>query len=320
MAHASLFILTILLTPAARAQMDPSTALLLRGPTVGPDLDRLSDEVHVAPVRRRSASSSSPHIVITPESPAPELDAPARPPAIPAAAAPVQTHRAPAAQNDHVPELGEESLSVRLQAGYLGVSSRSANPSRDYSGGGAGVNLGITLWATHAIGFRGDYLTTIGADVHDQHARLGLDHQEFDVAAIYRAARVGPRWTLSLGYHQLSNQVARRAGGPVGHRSRGADLGATFILPQTAAYAHHFEAHLQPYLDHDELGSADRATAGAARAAFGGSLAFGGHVSLEGLRRVFWRARYTHEHDAFARAAAVDVGQVWFTLGAKWGG
>ena len=313
MAHAFILITLVLSSVLAHAQMDPSTALLLRGSGRAPSLDALGDEVHVAPTAR--ARRTAPRIVITP-APTPVAEPESTPP--PAALVPrLDWSREPAAEPPLVTR--EEILSVRLSAGYLGLSSQSSQTARDYTGGGAGLNLGITLWATPALGVKADYLTTVGADVRGANAHHGLDHQEIDAGVIYRAARVGPRWTFGLGYHQLSNEIARTTAGPVGGRSRGADVSTAFILPTGEAYAHLFEAHLQPYLLHDEIGSADRASSGPAGAAFGGSLAFGGQLELERRRRVFWRVRYTFEHDGFTRSADVDVHQTWLTLGLKWG-
>ena len=124
---------------------------------------------------------------------------------------------------------------------------------------------------------------------------------------------------LSVGYHQISNQITRAANAPFGTRSRGADVGAAWTIPAGDTYAHVIEAHLQPILDHAELGARGTGRANPSNTSFGGSLGLGGRYEVDHDRDLFWRARYTFEQNIFTNGPTVTTGQAWLVFGVEWG-
>ena len=156
----SLFILlTLILARPSHAQMDPSTRLLLRRPSAAPPVDTL-DEEHYSVRPPRPTARPRPAIIITP-APSPEALLPVgqtRPAA--------EFGREPAATDaSEDSPAGEDALSLRVGAGYLDLDARSSDPRRQTSGGGAALNLGITLWATPTFGIKADYVSGLGTTV-----------------------------------------------------------------------------------------------------------------------------------------------------------
>ena len=305
------FVLTV--GVGAWAQLDPSTALLLRRPSAEPPIDTL-DEDHYTTRSIRRAPHPAPAIVITP---APSADGPA--PASAARAPRFEPAREPAGETAPTLEFDRDTLLVRVNAGYFNADAQSGRTLRDTTAGGATVGMGITLWATPTFGFKIDYLSSVAAHARRDQRNFGVDHQEIDAALVHRLTWGSTAVDLLGGYHQINNHVTRGSGSPRGTESRGPDVGVGLTRPRGSSYAHTGELHLQPYLGHTEFGPRPTTDSGSASASFGASVAVGGRYGIDHDRDLYWRAKYSFEQNMFSQGPGVSTNQVMLILGVQWG-
>jgi hypothetical protein len=220
------FILVILISTEAQAQLDSSSGLLFRSSaqTLAPeDLDTEryhirempigQDDSGVVPVARPKGAAKAKKSVVKPARKVASQDATDSKKEVSADTNPVAPQSANTAKeketsmkeqlaelllggnHEEIEEYKKQThpedprvniLSIDLAPSYFHLDSSSAYHFRNYNSNGPGLNLGMNFWVTPFFGIQTRYLASVGASVNSNGNAVPMHLQDLDVGIRFR--------------------------------------------------------------------------------------------------------------------------------------
>ncbi len=311
-----LIFLLLFTSSRSLAQVDPSSALLLRqngtnNSSTEPSYNTGRFIVNPQPKKNEKPTSSETKVesviskptLVTEEKAAPlpavvvESKAEAQATTInPAEDVPPAVESTNFEENNYQ-KLVELSLSPVL----LSVDSSSKYWFYDYNGSGMGLLLGVNIWFSKNWGFNADYLASNAATVkaeHDSSRKIVVDHRMTDITIQYRsgssALDKNASAVFGLGFTDYQILVPKEETERVGIKSKGLSINLDLRVPKnksTWVYSWTF----LPDIEVSEITTGIKVKGGKSLESYGIKFSIGNEIRVDEFNQIYWRL--SHRYD-----------------------
>lgn len=314
-----------------QAQMDPSSALLLRKGgrvpekesldtgryTIRPGDSRPAETPKPAPAPPQPPKVAAPTPPVTPNVPA-SVEPAAPPPAAPVTEQvkelvlggtpeEIDTYR----DRLHPEDIRHNLVDLTLAPGFAYTEASSNYWFREYSSASAVVMVGAQIWITPFFGVSTSFVNSLGGAIYGTEGsanRISLDQQWLDAGFRWRKffgiSRKSALMTFGLDFSEYSTKVPANATKRVGTKTVGARISWEATLPRGTAFAWAFGGSITPRADHREEATALNLKSGASDETTTVALWMGGNHTFDRQSQLFWRVQHSVERNFFEGAAS----------------
>lgn len=328
------------------AQMDPSSAILLRqGSVVSDDVEldsgryrfkaeeRREDRRETAKGGRQPTTKKSAEVVSAEAAETKEPKEPQEPQVVvPARAeelAPAEGAPKPGVQDYvlggtpeeienyrvklHLDDQRRNILELAVAPSYFYLGSSSNYSYRDFAASAPAVELGAKIWLTPFFGLVTNYLNsmdgTVGSGPTDSN-RVSFELQSFDAGLRWRkffgVSRRAPSLSVGADYSEIQNKFSSTASGRVNTKSTGVRLAIEAQLPRSNSFGLGFGAFLAPKFDNQETASTGSIRSGGKASSSLVGFWLGGQSHFDRHHQIFWRLQHSIERNFFQGAASTS--------------
>lgn len=184
---------------------------------------------------------------------------------------------------------------------------------RRYIQSSPGFMVGADLWLTPEFGVNTTYTTSSGASVEadvDERGKVGVENDWFSAELKYRKtfglSPTAPGVVVGLGYSEYELKVSSASGNRIGVKSAGVRLRAEAILPKSPTYQWRLGVEFMPRLEHEETGGQVNVESGGSNESSRMGVSVGGKFIFSREHQMFWSVQYQIERNLFSGSSNVN--------------
>lgn len=320
--------------PWAKAQVDPSSALLLRSGGSAPSREELDSSRYTvrpeAPVLQQEAEPSSPPPTSSQTRSSTELIE---------TLVPLDQSEEEIAEEDnssvgdqvrdlvmggneqaldryrgllHPNDSRNNLIEITVAPIYLYNHSSSNYWYREHFSSSPGILLGTKLWLSPFFGVQGEFKSSFGASIAKQSDvpnRLEATHQWLDLGIRFRRyfglSRRSPGLIFGLDFSDYQMKVPKISDTRVGTSTTGVRLSVEAILPKSPHYSWVLGGEWIPKGGHKEINTQLDLKSGTGPTSETVGLWFGGQHNFDRYNQVFWKLSHRVENNLFDGQASL---------------
>ncbi len=203
-------------------------------------------------------------------------------------------------------------VEVSIAPVYLYQDSQSSYWYRSFHNSSPGIYANAKLWLTPFFGINSSFMTSLGGDMVgslDGKDRIQVDHQMFDLGLRFRkffgTSLKSPQLSFGIDYYEHQLRLPPNSPNRIGTKTGGPRLVLDAYLPKKGVSFWNVGVELMPKSGHLEVKTAADVKSGEPGTNHGAGVWIGGLYNFDGVHQMFWKLSHRVEKNIFEGAASL---------------